>query len=172
MKPSEYYAICIGGIIAVRLLTSLARYVPKTWRLLMHKWFLKHVYYPTLPPIPGLDTMMTRFDLLVICLLVVGNVCAVTIRLDSVSHFIQRLGHIALINLIFLSVGGRMNIFVSLSNVRYERYAGMHKLVGIIMVIQAGLHAILSRNQIDLSRSADIAGLVVCPSPCLGILLI
>ncbi|KAH7201441.1 hypothetical protein DER44DRAFT_748545 [Fusarium oxysporum] len=82
------------------------------------------------------------------------------------SDFTRRLGRAALINLVPLCAGGRFNQIAHVLSSRPDNYLTLHKCIGLVFIIEASLHSILSwlRGDIDLRSWPDKAGLVAASS--------
>lgn len=161
MESTVYLAICFGSILGLGLLAAGARYLPRKWKKTARRWFLVHLYYPslTLCARPNIK----RFDILLFAIVVGGNTCSVSIGANHRSEFSRRLGHAALVNMILLCLGGRMNALVNRVALRQERYLNLHRLFGFLMVVEAGIHSVLTgaAQTPRPHEKAQVAGIVV-----------
>lgn len=163
MEPTDYSAICIGAVVALGFLIAGARYMPRKWRKTGRRWFLVHLYHPAFPSCFRTPSKTKRLDALLFVLLVSGNVCSVVIGSSDMSDFSRRLGHAAMVNLVVLCFGGRMNPLVNKTPLRHERYNRLHKMFGALMMIESVLHSILSSKMesFDLQKASQVAGVIV-----------
>lgn len=163
MEATEIYGICIGGIIALLILTSFVGSLGRAIHKRARQYFLRHLYRPILPPwLSGYSTI-SRYEAIIFLLVVIANVCCVAIGVDDLVKLKKRLGHAALINLIPVSAGAHMNLVVSMSAIRYESHTRTHRWLGVVTVIEATSHAVLAslQTEIDLTRRSDVAGIIV-----------
>jgi hypothetical protein len=150
MNSTDIFGIVIGTLALISLSLAIIRSLPRRWihffrsRLFsIHSWFLASLYYPVLAPVLGFHPFRKRFDILLFLIILTGNSCAVSVRAPNIQGVSKRLGHAALINLILLSFGARLNYLSNKWLYHYERYITMYRLIGFIVAIEATLYTLL-----------------------------
>ena len=174
MEITEYYAIGAGAAIALFVLGFRAH---SFIRLLRHAhdekpahrttlgyFFFRHLYYSILPSWTSDSVIITRLEACLVLLFLAGNVCYASIRVGNLEVASQRLGQLALINLIPVCAGGHMNFIASICGIRYEYFARAHRWLGVIVILQITAHTVLPivrTRKLELTGIDEIAGFVV-----------
>ena len=161
MDSSELYVLCVAGIFVARLFYSSYNFIPREWKVNTRVWLRRHLFYVLLPRWLAFRTVTTRFDVLLHFLFISGNICAVTIGSDSSKDLADRLGRAALMNLIFLCLGYKTNIILDKCNIRLDRFAGLHRLAGVVMTLEAVLHSAFAGLGKTFTLSSHTTGLLV-----------
>jgi hypothetical protein len=163
MDPANLYGICIGSIVFLLVLLSIFHSLFKTIFKSARRFFLRQVYFSLLPRWLGGHFKLSRYCGLLTILFITANICLLAIDIEDKSDFIRRLGRAALTNLVPLCAGGRFNPIAHLLAIRTDNYLLLHNFIGIVFIIQASLHSLLSwnRGDVDFGRWPDKAGLIV-----------
>lgn len=153
----------MGSIIILLMLLSFLHSLFATVFRRSRRFFLRQVYHAQLPRWLGGCFQLSRYNGLLIVVYFIGNICLLTVKVEDSSDFTRRLGRAALANLVPLCAGGRFNPVSHLLAIRCNNYLLIHHCVGIVFVIEASLHSILSwsHDKIDFGRWNDKAGLIV-----------
>ncbi|CAG9939400.1 unnamed protein product [Clonostachys rosea f. rosea IK726] len=171
MNSTDIFGIVIGALALIGLSLAIIRSLPRRWirffrsRLFsIRSWFLASLYYPVLAPVLGFRPFRKRFDILLFLIILAGNSCAVSVGAPNIQGVSKRLGHAALINLILLSFGARLNYLSNKWLCHYERHVTIHGLIGFVAAIEATLHTLLLslESSPDLDQVRTVAGLVAC----------
>lgn len=163
METPEWYAVSVGAMVALSILSCIVLFLASCLRIYGQFYFLKYIFYPQLPRfLPG-KQQATRFDLLVLLAFLAGNILSMTLFIGSKAEFISRSAMICTINLIPLALGARMNIIASRCGVKLSSYSRAHRWLGRVVIIESLVHTAvaLSSQKPDLRKLEDIAGLVV-----------
>ena len=155
MDITQWYGVVLGALTVFILIIFNLHIRPPVF-------LLKHVLYPQLHPlIRGVNTV-TRFEAILIGSLLVGNVLCTTLGIKSSSDFVKRTALVSVINIFPLFLGGRINVIVSLSGIRYEAYARFHRWVGRIAIVECIVHSSLAAaSQKHFHSWSQIYGLIV-----------
>lgn len=89
------------------------------------------------------------------------NAGRVSISLVDTVRFTRRLGNIALANMILLYASGRMNSVASICGIRYQRYSWIHNRVGVVVIVEVGLHSVLEGWREGVKAHTKLAGVLV-----------
>ena len=163
MDSTSLYGVCIGGAVAFFILLSLCRSLAQSVSKLARRFFLRQIYFSRLPWWLGGSLRLSRYSGFLFGLFLNANICLLVIGVSGSADFIRRLGRAALINLIPLCAGGRFNPIANILSIRPDNYLLMHKCIGIVFIVEASLHSILSwtHGEVNLALSPDKAGLIV-----------
>jgi hypothetical protein len=163
MDITQWYAVALGGVVALSIIASLFLTIFKCTRTDVKLCFLKHVYYPQIHKCLRGSEKTTRLDVVVIVAFLVGNVLCTTIRVKDVPGLTRRSGLMSTIILMPLSLGGHMNLIANHCGIRLGSYARMHRWLGRVAIVQGLVHtaAAVSLQKPDLRMPSDIGGLIV-----------
>jgi len=123
-------------------------------------FFLKHIFYPRVHPLLG---EMTRFNLILVVIFILGNILCVTIGIHNFSDLSNRTALASTINLIPLFLGGHMNWVVSRCGISFESYSCVHRWLGRVSIAEGILHAIIASvgDKAHFRSQSQKAGLIV-----------
>ncbi len=165
MDIPQWYGVGLGAlaitVCTFGLFTKFTRTLGiKFVRTHMTVYFLKHVFYPRVHP---LLSEMTRFDLILVVIFILGNILCVTIGIHNSSDLADRTALASTINLIPLFLGGHMNWIISRCGVRFESYSRIHRWLGRVSIAEGILHAIIASvgDKTDFRSQSQKAGLIV-----------
>jgi hypothetical protein len=163
MDDTQWYAIALGGLIGLSVITSLLLASSKKIRTYTKFHFLKHVYYPQVHKYLRGSEKTTRFDLGSICVFLAGIVVCTAIQVKDVTALRRRSGLISIINLIPLSLGSRMNLVASYCGTSLGTYGRMHRWLGRVAIAEGLIHtaAAVSLQKPSLRTLSNIGGLAV-----------
>lgn len=154
MDFTDWYAVALGSLVPFFFVVGFFLWISKLKNVLCRRVqrSLKGVGKRTL------------FRLLFLLLFLIGNVVGLALYVNDARGFIKRSGLISIINLVPLSLGGRMNPIADRCGIDLATYAGMHRWLGRLAIVEAVIHAIagLSFRKLDLHAVPDVAALVVC----------
>ena len=153
LDVGEIYAITIGSLFVLLISWQVAA-ILRSWRHLLLSYVRRHVEYTTVLRRLNGTSDVTFSDALAIVALLSVNTAACWIRVGSTLHLSQRAGHVALVNLILLFLGGRTSYWVSkICGLSLRRYGVMHRWIGRLFVLQSLLHAIgrIAQSALHLS---------------------
>jgi predicted ferric reductase len=163
MDSTDIYGIFMGSVILFLLISSFSYSIAQVVYNHFRRFFLRQIYFSLLPRWLGGCLRVSRYCGLLMIIYVNANVCLLVVDMKDGSDFTRRLGRAALINLVPLCAGGRFNQIAHVLSSRPDNYLTLHKCIGLVFIIEASLHSILSwlRGDIDLRSWPDKAGLVV-----------
>ncbi len=155
-------AAVVGGLVVRQACLLFVAFV-RAYGLF---YLFKHVFYPALfeRRNNGFDTV-TRLHALIILTYIVANGILLGIRTHSAADLRSRASTLAMINMIPLFFGGRMNFWIDYLGIRLRTYYLMHRWVGRMVVLQGLLHtglAISASSRWDRDR-LSITGTIVRP---------
>ena len=163
MDITEYYAIGVGASIAVVFLASAGLFLARQWKRYARALFLRALYYPRISYALHACATVTRYEALLFVSFIAVNVCCVCVRFKDDIDLVRRMGHVVLINLIFLAAGGHMNPITNRIGIRYEHWSRMHAWVGYLVILGIGIHTAMSylNDAVDAENARPIPGLIV-----------
>ena len=174
MDVTEWYAIVLGGLVALSIVAFLLLTIFKktgTFLLLAifkagtyaKLRFLKYVYYPQVHRYLSGSEKTTRFDLVLIFVYLVGITLCTTVQVKDISALTRRSGFISIINLIPLSLGAHMNILANYGGITLSVYSRMHRWLRRVAIAEGLVHtaAAVFLRRPSLRILSDIGGLAV-----------
>jgi len=170
MDAPLLYGIVVAGCIAAFVVRRRFNSFSRSFGPTLTTFILKHVVYPyLLPRIPLLGSVfpgrafigpVSRMQaLLQVAYWASTAVCNI-LGVESLSRAGARAGTIAIFNLIPLTLGDRLSSMATILGVPPRVACRIHSTLGLMAVIQALVHVLLSirRHQFDLKQTS---GLVV-----------
>lgn len=171
MDPTEYLAASLGIFIGLSFLIICPQLISSRARSFLRTQLRKHILYPHIRLPLNVFPAIRRLDAAAVILLLVGNICATTISAKDLSESTMRLGHVAVIHLILLTVGAHMHPVISRLGISYRRLNTCHALTGILVILATATHTILglhqTRSELRMSDSRTMGGVIVSFSPSL-----
>jgi hypothetical protein len=180
MDVTQWYAIALGGVVGLSIITPLLLTIFKETRTYILKnfkktrtyikfHFLKYVYYPQVYKYLRGSEEITRFNLGLIYVFLAGIVVCTTVQVKDVSTLRRRSGLMSVINLIPLLLGSRMNLVASYCGISLGTYGRAHRWLGRVAIAEGLIHtaAAVSMQKPSLHNLTDIGGLTIGSIPIL-----
>ena len=169
MDIAAWYAVPLGGSIALSIMFCITLPLADWLRVYGPFYFRKHVLYPLLPLIRGRQET-TRFEFLIFLLFLGVNILSMTLHVASKDLFMRRSGTVCTINFIPLALGAQMNLLLNGCGITLNTYAKAHRWLGRVVIAEAAVHLFtaLSLQKPDLHSQNAIAGLIVSISSFTG----
>ena len=163
MDTTQWYAIALGGVIALFITTYLLISIISIIRLFARMYFLQFLVYPQIPRYLRGSQNATSLDVLVLIIFLLSNVLTMAIGVNSVAGFLKRSGLLSVINTTPLFLGGQMNALASRCGIGLRSYARTHRWLGRVTVLEGLIHAIVAtaKRRPSLNSRADVAGVIV-----------
>jgi hypothetical protein len=169
------YQLVLVAIVVVLVLHRLTRAViswstmpisafgNRSIRLMLLSWF---VYARVPVRFLGID-QLSPLRLTLSALFFAGTVVCNLIHVETFSQASRRAAEISLVLLVLLFLSGSREFPARLLGVSLETYGFIHRIIGLMSVIQATVHvALISRNiRFDISNPIHLNGLLVRSFP-------
>ncbi|KAI9784310.1 MAG: hypothetical protein M1839_002371 [Geoglossum umbratile] len=161
MDVTQWYAVALGGLVAVSVISYLLLSIIKIARTYTTIYFLKYLFYPQVHRYIRGSGKTTRFDVVLIVAFLVGNILCTTIGVKDIPSFTRRTGLMSTINLMPLSLGGHLNLVASRCGIAFEDYVRIHRWLGWVAIAEGLVHAVAAASiqQLNLHTSPQIAAL-------------
>lgn len=104
---------------------------------------------------------VTVQDVSLLLCFVAGNVLALFFRVGWSAELSRRLARTAVVNLMLLFLGGRINRVSNLFSLNYGTYSRVHRWAGTIAVLQALIHA---GNEVRNSKRRVLSAITITVS--------
>lgn len=140
----QLYSVVLVGLACLYALFKavtknphVVQYVQYPLRLIPHmsRWLLYS-------PVPLTST--TWFEVGCICLIIGGNVAALSISVHDKLELDKRVATVAAINATILFLGGRTNPWANFLGISLSRYYFFHRWIGRVVIIEGLIHSVLS----------------------------
>jgi hypothetical protein len=163
MDLTQWYAIALGGIVALFFISHRVVLMFKPIHNKATVYFRKHLYYPMAHRYVRGSGKTTRFDVGLIVAFVIGNAICLGIGVKDLVGLTKRSGIMCTINLMPLAFGAHMNVVANWCGVSLLAYTRMHKWLGRMVMAEGLLHAAVgaSSQKINLHSTTGVASLTV-----------
>ena len=94
---------------------------------------------------------MTRFDVILIAVLFIGNVICTTVGVKDIPNLIGRTGLISIVNLMPLPLGGHMNLIASRCGISLEAYVSIHRWLAMAGIVEGLVHTAIAASHLKLN---------------------
>lgn len=163
MDAAKWYAIALGGSVALFVCICFLLFMIRCLCYYGTFYFLRVVYYRQ---VILFTWVIPYFDLLLLMLFLAVNAFCLrmAIKVKTIPEFLKKSGLIAIVNLMPLYLGSRMNLIGSLCGVGLETYSRIHRWLGRTVIITALIHVTVAAasTKINLQTRKDVCGLAVC----------
>ncbi|KAI9855644.1 MAG: hypothetical protein M1813_009690 [Trichoglossum hirsutum] len=161
MDITQWYAVALGGLVSLSIIYYLLSSIVKIAHTYAASYFFKHVFYPQVHQFIRGSDEMTRFDVVLIVVFLIGNILCTTIGVEDISSLTKRAGLMSTINLMPLSLGGHMNFVASRCGIKLESYGRIHRWLGRAAIAESLVHvaAAASSQKPNLHVSSQAAAL-------------
>ncbi|KAL3441484.1 hypothetical protein BJX65DRAFT_288446 [Aspergillus insuetus] len=171
MEVVEYiYLLALVAIVVVLILHRLIRAV-SSWSTLpipcLGHRSVRHILlgYLVFPSVPtrflGTDSL-SPLRIIILILFVAGTGACNFVHVDNLLQASQRAAHICLVLLIPLFLSGGREFPARLLGISLETYGFIHRMVGLMSVVQATIHVVIISRHItfDVSHPTHLNGLL------------
>lgn len=144
MELTVVYAISIGVIFGALGLYQSLKMISRPVQKLFIFFILKHLCYPLLLIRRRGTSNMSRLHGVYLTIYVAANVLCSAIGVSSWDLFGQRVGHLAMVNIIPLCMGGRTNLIANLFHLQLREYGLMHRWIGRVCVLEGIAYGVVT----------------------------
>ncbi|KAI9886475.1 MAG: hypothetical protein M1823_001725 [Watsoniomyces obsoletus] len=161
------------GLMGILILRRIGLLLIAFFRAYGLFYLLKHVFYPVLFKRRNGCDSITRLQALIILIYVAANGVAMGVGIRSASQLQSRASTLAIVNLVPLFFGGRMNIWIDHLGMSLQSYYLVHHWMGRAVVVQGLVHAGLAISaSVKWETSRSMVSGVVAASTLLAIAIL
>lgn len=163
MDVTQWYALALAAVAIFYVSFYILRLVVGLFVTYIALYFLKHLYYPPITRSIRAVKNISRFEVLMVTVFLLGNIVCITWSKPSMDTIVSRTGMITVVNLIPLALGNRLNMVASRCGIGTQQYERLHRWLGWIATAEGLTHGVIASVHGDpaLHRPSIRAAIVV-----------
>ena len=147
MEITVVYVLTLGAIFGALVLYQTLKIINRQVQNLCIPFILKHISYPLVLVRRRGTSNMSRLHLIYLTIYITANVLCSAIGVSNWASFGERVGHLAMVNIIPLCVGGRTNLIANLFHLPLSEYGLMHRWIGRVCVMEGITYGVVTLTQ-------------------------